>query len=83
MIFIDNSNFFNSIRCLQKDRHQDRTIDYHKLNRFVLNYLSKNPQYAKENLFQVRTSYYEGEYTDTLLNKIKRHLNSIQDALEN
>ena len=83
MIFIDNSNFFNSIRCLQKDRHQDRVIDYHKLNRFVLNYLSKNPQYAKENLFHVRTSYYDGEYTDTLLNKIKRHLNSIQDALEN
>lgn len=83
MIFIDNSNFFNSIRCLQKDKCQDRVIDYYKLNRFVLNYLSKNPQYEKEILFHVRTYYYDGEYTDTLLNKIKKHLNSIPNIPEN
>lgn len=83
MIFIDNSNFFNSVRCLQKDKCQDRVIDYYKLNRFVLNYLSKNPQYEKETLFHVRTYYYDGEYTDTLLNKIKKHLNSIPNISEN
>jgi len=83
MIFIDNSNFFNSIRCLQNDKCQDRVIDYYKLSRFVLNFLSKNPQYAKETLFHVRTYYYDGEYTDTLLNKIKRHLNLIPNIPEN
>ena len=77
MIFIDNSNFFKSIRHLQKDKGQDRVIDYHKLNKFVLNFLSKNPQYIKENLFHVRTYYYDGEYTDTLVNKIKQHLSFI------
>ena len=83
MIFIDNSNFFNSILNLKKDRNQDRVIDYHKLNKFVLNYLSKNPQYERQTLFHMRTYYYDGEYTDTLLNKIKQHLNSITLIPEN
>ncbi len=82
MIFIDNSNFFKSIRHLQEDKCQDRIIDYYKLNRFVLNFLSKNPQYTKENLFHVRTYYYDGEYTDTLINKIKQHLSSIPQTTE-
>jgi len=34
-------------------------------------------------LFHVRTYYYDGEYTDTLLNKIKRHLNLIPNIPEN
>ena len=83
MIFIDNSNFFNSIRCLYDDRGQDRFIDYNKLNKFVLNSLSKNPQYKDQNLFHIRTYYYDGEYTDALINKIKKHLSSISDLPEN
>lgn len=83
MIFIDNSNFFKSISCFKKDRGQDRVIDYNKLNKFVLNYLSNNPQYEKETLFHVRTYYYDGEYTDNLTNKIKNHLNKISDLPEN
>ena len=58
---MDNSNFFNSVRCLKQTRNQDRVIDYHKINRFILNYLSKNPQYLKENLLHVRTYYYDGQ----------------------
>lgn len=83
MIFIDNSNFFNSIRCLQDDKFQDRVIDYNKLSKFVLNFLSKNSQYINQNLFHVRTYYYDGEYTDTLINKIKYHLSSIKNLPEN
>lgn len=83
MIFIDNSNFFNSIRCLQDDHHQDRVIDYNKLNKFVLNFLSKNPQYKNEILFHIRTYYYDGEYTDILINKIKKHISSIPSLPEN
>ncbi len=83
MIFIDNSNFFKSISCFKNDRGQDRVIDYNKLNKFVLNYLSNNPQYKNESLFHVRTYYYDGEYTDTLISKIKNHLNKIPSILEN
>ncbi len=83
MIFIDNSNFFRSIRCLYEDKSQDRVIDYNKISKFVLNFLSKNPQYSKENLFHVRTYYYDGEYTDALLNKLKLHLTSIKELPEN
>ncbi len=82
MIFLDNSNFFKSISCFHTDRGQDRVIDYSKINKFVMNYLSKNPQYKKENLFHVRTYYYDGEYTDTMINKIKKHLNRIPNLLE-
>lgn len=82
MIFIDNSNFFKSISCFKKDRNQDRVIDYNRLNKFVLNYLSRNPQYKNENLFHVRTYYYDGEYTDTLINKIKIHLAKIPNSPE-
>ena len=83
MIFIDNSNFFKSISCFKEDRCQDRVIDYNRLNKFVIEYLSNNPQYKKESLFHVRTYYYDGEYTDTLINKIKNHLNKISPSLEN
>ncbi|MBI2047344.1 NYN domain-containing protein [Candidatus Pacearchaeota archaeon] len=83
MTFIDNSNFFNSIRCLQEDHYQDRVIDYNRLNKFVLNFLSKNSQYKNEILFHVRTYYYDGEYTDILINKIKKHISSIPSLPEN
>ncbi|MCK4649618.1 NYN domain-containing protein [Candidatus Pacearchaeota archaeon] len=59
-------------------KNQDRRIDYHKLNKFVINYLSKIPQYKNKTLFHVRTYYYDGEYTDTLINKIKKHHEDIK-----
>ena len=77
MIFTDHSNFFKSIFSLKKSRNQDRWLEYQKLNNFVINYLSKIPQYKKENLFHVRTYYYDGEYTDTLISKIKNHLEKL------
>jgi uncharacterized LabA/DUF88 family protein len=83
MIFIDNSNFFKSVRRLVKDKNQDRVIDYHKLNKFVLDFISKNPQYSNSKLIHIRTYYYDGEYTDNLINKIKNHLNSIPNLPEN
>ena len=83
MIFIDNSNFFNSIRQLKYGRRQDRIIDYHKISKFVISYLSKNPHYKNEKLTHIRTYYYDGEYTDTLLNRIKKHLSTIENTSEN
>lgn len=80
MIFIDHSNFFKSICKFKKTKNEDRVIDYHKLNQFVLEYLSKNPQYKNQNLFHVRTYYYDGEYTDNLINKIKQHTESIPET---
>ncbi|MEK6936052.1 MAG: hypothetical protein AABW67_04645, partial [Nanoarchaeota archaeon] len=77
MIFIDNSNFFKSVYSLGKDINQDRVIDYHKLNKFVLNFLSKNPQYQDQKLLHVRTYYYDGEYTESIIKKIKHHITSI------
>ena len=83
MIFIDNSNFFKSVSCFQEDRGQDRVIDYNQLNKFIIGYLSNNPQYKNESILHIRTYYYDGEYTDTLINKIKFHLNKISPSLEN
>lgn len=74
MIFIDDSNFFKTIKVINKERSQDRVIDYHKVNQFVINFLQKNSQYAGMALSHVRTYLYDGEYTDALLNRIKREL---------
>ena len=80
MIFIDNSNFFKSINCLDADINQDRVIDYYKLHKFVLNFLSKNSQYKDHKLFHVRTYYYDGEYTELLIKKIRSHLAKIPES---
>ena len=83
MVFVDNSNFFNSIRCLYGDRGQDRIIDYNRIHSFVIKFLSNNPQYKNKTLSHIRTYYYDGEYTDNLINKIKWHFSQIDDSLEN
>ncbi len=83
MIFIDNSNFFNSIRCLYEDRNQDRVIDYNKIHPFIMKFLSNNYQYQDKALTHIRTYYYDGEYTDNLTNRIKNHLSQIDDSPEN
>lgn len=83
MIFIDNSNYFNSIRQLYKDKGQDRVIDYYKIDKFVLHFLSNVSQYKNVPLSHIRTYYYDGGFTDILLTKIKSHLSEITDAPEN
>ena len=83
MLFIDNSNFFNSIRCLQIDRNQDRIIDYNKIHQFAMKFLSNNLQYKDKVLTHIRTYYYDGQYTDNLLSKIKNHHSQIDDSSEN
>ena len=83
MIFIDNSNFHKSIGKLKFDRAQDRVIDYHKIGQFILKYLSNNLQYKNEYLSHIRTYYYDGEYTDNLITRIKSHLGSIPNLPEN
>ncbi len=71
LILIDTENFTRSISKVCKERKQNRYIDWHKINSFVLDYLGKNRQYEKENLIHTRTYYYNGEITDKLLKKIK------------
>ncbi len=71
MIFVDDENFKANITCIKHERCQDRIIDYHKLHHFVIEYLSKNPQYLQEKLTHVRTYIYTGEYTDALIKRIK------------
>lgn len=70
LILIDAGNFYKSIKLISNERKEDRIIDYHKLNKFVLNYLKNNPQYDDEKLTHLRTYYYDGEYTDNLVKKI-------------
>ena len=72
MVFIDDSNFRASISTLKYERKQDRVIDYYKIHSFIIKYLSKNKQYKNQNLFHVRTYVYTGEYTDQLLQRIKK-----------
>lgn len=71
LILVDSGNFYKSIDLVSKERKEDRAIDYHKLNKFVIDYLKKNHQYKEEKLTHIRTYYYDGEYTDNLIKKIK------------
>jgi len=79
MIFIDDSNFKANIKCINIERKQDRVIDYYKIHRFVLEYLSQNPQYKGELLSHVRTYIYTGEYTDALFQRIKHAISESSD----
>lgn len=72
LILIDAENFTRSISRASHERKQDRYIDWHKISGFVLEYLSKNPQYKNVDLFHTRTYYYNGEVTDSLLSKVKK-----------
>jgi len=76
MVFIDDSNFKANIRCINQERKHDRVIDYYKIHRFVLEYLSQNPQYKDKDLLHVRTYVYTGEYTDALFQRIKHAISS-------
>lgn len=80
MVFIDDSNFKASVRWVNLERGHDRVIDYYKLHRFVLEYLSLNPQYKNKELIHIRTYVYTGEYTDPLFKRIKNTIAGSTDA---
>lgn len=71
VIFVDSENFRASVGCVNEERKQDRYIDWHKINLFVLDYLSNNPQYMHEKLSHIRTYVYTGEYTEHLIKRIE------------
>ena len=77
MVFIDSDNFKSNIKNIRLERKQDRIIDFYKLHKFVIEYLSNNPQYKKCLLTHVRTYLYTGEYTDPLFKKMK---DAVKDA---
>ncbi|MBI2574405.1 NYN domain-containing protein [Candidatus Woesearchaeota archaeon] len=68
---MDSENFRASISCINEERKQDRYIDWHKMNLFVLDYLSNNPQFKNEKLSHIRTYVYTGEYTEHLIKRIE------------
>ena len=75
MIFVDYSNFMANMRCIKEERSQDRVIEFYRVQKFVMEYLSKNPQYRGKELRHVRTYVYTGEYTDSLFKRIKDAIN--------
>lgn len=79
MIFVDDSNFKANIRCINSERGQDRIIDYYKIHKFVLEYLSNNSQYKDKELVHIRTYVYTGEYTDALFQRIKKAISQSID----
>lgn len=93
LILIDADNFRNGLVNTAKQRSQFRYIDYYKINKFILDYLSKNPQYVGHNLIHLRTYFYSGEYTDNLITRVESVLkkekddsvrkNMLKDKLEN
>lgn len=74
LILIDAKNFENGVINLCKERGEFRFIDFNRLNMFLLNYLKNNIQYKNCNLSHVRTYFYTGQYTDSLIKKIERYL---------
>lgn len=70
LILVDAQNFYESIKAISKKRKEDRVIDCWKINQFVIEYLSNNVQYHQETLSHLRTYWYTGEVTDSLLHKI-------------
>jgi len=75
MIFVDYSNFMANMGCIKEERSQDRVIEFYRVQKFVMEYLSKNPQYRGKELRHVRTYVYTGEYTDSLFKRIKDAIN--------
>jgi uncharacterized LabA/DUF88 family protein len=78
-IFVDSENFRANINCINEERKQSRYIDWHKINLFVIEYLSKNKQYKNEKLSHVRTYIYTGEYTENLFRKIEDAIQTHQN----
>lgn len=75
LILIDAKNFEKGVYFLCTKRKEFRYIDFYKLNTFILDYLKNNPQY-KDNLLQhLRTYFYTGEYTESLIRKIEKYIN--------
>lgn len=78
LILIDAQNFTNSIVNTSKIKKQDRIIDWWKINNFVLEYLKNNIQYKEDKLTHLRTYYYTGEVTESLLSKINFNIKKVK-----
>ena len=74
IILIDAKNFERGVYSLCERRKEFRFIDFHKLNKFIIEYLSNNPQYKNILLQHIRTYFYSGEYTENLIRKIDKFL---------
>ena len=79
LILIDADNFRNGIVNVARKKSQFRYIDYYKLNKFVLDYLSSNIQYKNCQLLHFRTYLYSGEYTENLIRRIESTLRKESD----
>ena len=82
MVFIDFENFKANIKWINQERGQNRIIDFHKINQFVCEHLAGNEQYKKENITHVRTYFYTGEYTDSLLKRMRDTIESSKTTEE-
>ncbi len=81
LILIDADNFRNGFVNTAKKRSQFRFIDYYKLSKFILEYLSNNIQYKNCGLSHLRTYFYSGEYTENLLTRIESSIKKEKDEL--
>lgn len=74
MVFIDFDNFKGSIKRFNGETGQNRYIDFYKINKFITDYLSNNQQYENEKMVHIRTYFYTGEYTESLIWKLSNTL---------
>lgn len=74
LIFIDGKNFEQGVINLSKKRSEFRFVDFHKIKNFIIEYLKNNPQYKDIPLSLVRTYFYTGEYTESLIRKVEKQL---------
>ena len=72
IIFIDADNFTSGLINIAKSKNQYRYADFYKINKFVIEYLRRNLQYKGVNLQHIRTYYYTGKYTDSLISRMEQ-----------
>lgn len=81
LILIDADNFRNGVANIARSRGQFRYVDYYKINKFILDYLSNNLQYQNCKLVHLRTYLYSGEYTDNLIRRIESTIKRENDEV--
>jgi uncharacterized LabA/DUF88 family protein len=80
IILIDADNFQNGLVNAAKRRHQFRYVDWYKLNKFVIDYLKKNLQYADCSISHLRTYYYTGKFTENLITRMENSFEKLSDS---
>jgi len=79
MVFIDFDNFKGSVNRFNEETGQNRYIDFYKINKFITDYLSNNQQYENEKIVHIRTYFYTGEYTESLIRKMSSTLEQLSN----